>query len=288
MLAGATTLQCLKSVSRRNPEIFQPGHRIDQKELYDSSFRNIQRNRACWQPAIQFLRHAVFEALDHRRNVLENSTYIKLADPGHMNLPTPLQDRIMKPFKSARHLQRFVLIHDGVANLHNCPRHAMPSSDDRALRSEAMAAWREIAELGVAAYRPPAEISSDAPLPGRSEDARIRPPVRSAHHGTRGIASAYPERPWRSMVREVPSHRQGINPSRTKPHSPSGARFDSSALKEQTTNRFPQLGQRINWHQHWSACHVARMDVRGTDADAPSCTFRLSRTSPQPEGLRPD
>jgi putative transposase len=66
-------------------------------------------------------------------------------------LPTRRRERIMKRFKSARHLQRFVSIHDGVANLHNCPRHAMSSSDDRALRSEAMVAWREIAELGIAA-----------------------------------------------------------------------------------------------------------------------------------------
>ena len=58
---------------------------------------------------------------------------------------------IKKRFKSARHLQRFVSIHDGVDNLHTIPRHAMSSSDDRALRSEAMVAWREIAEPGVAA-----------------------------------------------------------------------------------------------------------------------------------------
>jgi putative transposase len=57
----------------------------------------------------------------------------------------------MKRFTSARHLQRFVSIHDGVANLQNFPRHAMSSSDYRALRSEAMVAWREIAELGIAA-----------------------------------------------------------------------------------------------------------------------------------------
>jgi putative transposase len=57
----------------------------------------------------------------------------------------------MKRFTSARHLKRFVFIHDGVANLHNFPRPAMSSSDDRALRSEAMVAWREIAEPGVAA-----------------------------------------------------------------------------------------------------------------------------------------
>ena len=66
-------------------------------------------------------------------------------------LPTRRRKRIMKRFTSARHLKRFVSIHDGVANLHNCPRHAMSSSDDRALRSGAMAAWRGIAGLGVAA-----------------------------------------------------------------------------------------------------------------------------------------
>jgi hypothetical protein len=60
---------------------------------------------------------------------------------------------IMKRFTSARHLKRFVFMHDGVANLHNCPRYAMSSSGDRALRSEAMVAWREIAEPGIAAQR---------------------------------------------------------------------------------------------------------------------------------------
>ena len=57
----------------------------------------------------------------------------------------------MKRFTSARHLKRLVSIHDGVANLHTLTRPAMSSSDDRALRSEAMVAWREIAEPGVAA-----------------------------------------------------------------------------------------------------------------------------------------
>ncbi len=74
---------------------------------------------------------------------------------GNAHLPTRRRKRIMKwimkRFKSARHLQRFVSIHDGVANLHTFPRHAMSSSGDRALRSGAMVAWREIAEPGVAA-----------------------------------------------------------------------------------------------------------------------------------------
>ena len=62
-----------------------------------------------------------------------------------------IMKRIMKRFRSARHLQRFVSIHDGVANLHNFPRHAMSSSGDRALRSGAIIVWREIAEPGIAA-----------------------------------------------------------------------------------------------------------------------------------------
>jgi putative transposase len=45
---------------------------------------------------------------------------------------------IMKRFTSARHLNRLVFIHDGVANLHTCPRHAASSSDNRALRSGAI------------------------------------------------------------------------------------------------------------------------------------------------------
>jgi putative transposase len=62
-----------------------------------------------------------------------------------------IMKRIMKRFKSARHLQRFVSIRDGVANLHTFPRQAMSSSDDRALRSGAIIVWREIAEPGIAA-----------------------------------------------------------------------------------------------------------------------------------------
>jgi hypothetical protein len=42
----------------------------------------------------------------------------------------PVKSQVMKRFKSARHLNRFVSIHDGVANLHNFPGHAMSSSDD--------------------------------------------------------------------------------------------------------------------------------------------------------------
>jgi putative transposase len=73
------------------------------------------------------------------------------------HLPTLRRERIMKwiikRFTSARHLKRLVFILDGVANLCNCPRHAMSSSGDRALRSGAIIVWREIAEPGIAAQR---------------------------------------------------------------------------------------------------------------------------------------
>jgi putative transposase len=91
---------------------------------------------------------------EHRQHMgLNHMGLNNRAENSH--LPTRRRKRIMKwimkRFRSARHLQRFVSIHDGVDNLHTIPRHAMSSSGDRALRSGAMVAWREIAELGVAA-----------------------------------------------------------------------------------------------------------------------------------------
>jgi hypothetical protein len=50
----------------------------------------------------------------------------------------------MKRFKSARHVQRFVSIHDPIANLFHFPRNGLSSTDYRQLRSQAMEAWAEI------------------------------------------------------------------------------------------------------------------------------------------------
>ncbi|KQT02888.1 hypothetical protein ASG42_25755 [Rhizobium sp. Leaf391] len=57
---------------------------------------------------------------------------------------------IMKRFKSARHLQRFVSIHDPIANLFHIPRHDIPSSHHHELRAIAMEKWHQIARLRVA------------------------------------------------------------------------------------------------------------------------------------------
>ncbi|CDM61789.1 hypothetical protein LPU83_pLPU83d_0418 (plasmid) [Rhizobium favelukesii] len=51
----------------------------------------------------------------------------------------------MKRFKSARHLQRFVSIHDPIANLFRISRHDIISSHHRKLRAAAMNLWAKIA-----------------------------------------------------------------------------------------------------------------------------------------------
>jgi len=59
--------------------------------------------------------------------------------------PVRRRERIIKRFKSPRHLQRFVSIHDPVANLFHIPRHDIASSHYRQLRSAAMNLWTKIA-----------------------------------------------------------------------------------------------------------------------------------------------
>jgi putative transposase len=51
----------------------------------------------------------------------------------------------MKRFKSQRHLQRFVSIHDPIANLFRIPRHDISSGHHRELRTAAMSLWAKIA-----------------------------------------------------------------------------------------------------------------------------------------------
>ena len=84
-------------------------------------------------------------SFDHRQHKGLNNR----AENSHLLLRR--REKIMKRFKSPRHVQRFVSIHDPIANLHNLARNAFSSPDYRMLRSEAMNAWREIAEMSAAA-----------------------------------------------------------------------------------------------------------------------------------------
>jgi len=51
----------------------------------------------------------------------------------------------MKRFKSQRHLQRLVSIHDPTANLFQIPRHDISSGHHRELSTAAMSLWTKIA-----------------------------------------------------------------------------------------------------------------------------------------------
>ena len=59
--------------------------------------------------------------------------------------PVRRRERIMKRFKSQRHLQRFVSIHDPIANLFYIPRLDISSGHHRELRTAAMSLWAKIA-----------------------------------------------------------------------------------------------------------------------------------------------
>jgi putative transposase len=61
--------------------------------------------------------------------------------------PPRRRGRIMKRFQSTRHLQRFVSIHDTIANLFHFPRHSLSACEHRALRSEAMIVWNDVGGL---------------------------------------------------------------------------------------------------------------------------------------------
>jgi putative transposase len=66
--------------------------------------------------------------------------------------PTRRRELIMKRFKSARQAQRFLSVHDQVANLFHIPYpKSAPADFRRASRRRAFAAWREISQTGATA-----------------------------------------------------------------------------------------------------------------------------------------
>src|ERR671910_501055 len=69
------------------------------------------------------------------------------------NSPQPprRRERQMKRFKSARHVQRFVSIHDPIANLFHFPRNQLTAADYRTARAQAFEDWAEIAGARLAA-----------------------------------------------------------------------------------------------------------------------------------------
>jgi putative transposase len=55
--------------------------------------------------------------------------------------PTPVREKVMRRFKSARHLQRFASAHDQVANLFMHCRYNANAQEKRKARKQAFEAW---------------------------------------------------------------------------------------------------------------------------------------------------
>jgi putative transposase len=58
--------------------------------------------------------------------------------------PTRVREKVMRRFKSARQLQRFVSVHDQVANLFHRCRYNVSATEKRTNRSQAFAAWEGV------------------------------------------------------------------------------------------------------------------------------------------------
>jgi len=66
--------------------------------------------------------------------------------------PTRRRERIMKRFKSSRQAQRFLSIHDQIANLFHIPYpKSVTAKSRRASRKRAFSIWREISAIGAVA-----------------------------------------------------------------------------------------------------------------------------------------
>jgi putative transposase len=83
----------------------------------------------------------IIPGVEHRQHKGLNNR----AENSHQ--PIRRRERIKKRFKSARQLQRFVSIHDPIANLFHFPRNNISSGEHRDLRNQAMKIWRELACL---------------------------------------------------------------------------------------------------------------------------------------------
>jgi putative transposase len=87
----------------------------------------------------------IMPGVEHRQHKGLNNR----AENSHQ--PTRRRERQMKRFKSARHVQRFVSIHDPIANLFHFPRNQLTAADYRAARAQAFKDWTEITGARLAA-----------------------------------------------------------------------------------------------------------------------------------------
>ena len=112
----------------------------------------------------------------------------------------------MKRLKSRRHLQRFVSIHDPIANLFHMPRHDIPSSHHRELRAAAMSMWAAIAYVRPMKYGLPtlhrrSQVNFTVPI-GQEKLAASAAKLCGSHQ-PRGSISA--RRLFMTTLQNIPS-----------------------------------------------------------------------------------
>jgi putative transposase len=96
-------------------------------------------------PCLFLLRATRWPGVEHRQHKGLNNR----AENSHQ--PTRRRERQMKRFKSPRQVQRFLSIHDPIANLFHLPRNHLAASQYRATRSQTFETWAEIAGARLAA-----------------------------------------------------------------------------------------------------------------------------------------
>ena len=87
----------------------------------------------------------IMPGVEHRQHKGINNR----AENSHQ--PTRRRERLMKRFKSARQVQRFLSIHDPIANLFHLRRDHRPVADYRVARTQAFQVWAEVAGAKLAA-----------------------------------------------------------------------------------------------------------------------------------------
>ncbi|WP_456632629.1 IS6 family transposase [Bradyrhizobium sp. USDA 10063] len=93
--------------------------------------------------------------VEHRQHKALNNR----AENSHQ--PTRRRERIMKRFKSSRQAQRFLAVHDQVANLFHIPYPGAVTADfHRASRERAFATWREISTTALSPNLEPLRMAS--------------------------------------------------------------------------------------------------------------------------------
>ena len=76
--------------------------------------------------------------VEHRKHKGLNSR----AENSHQ--PTRVREKVIRRFKSARHLQRFTSVHDQVANLFMHCRYNASAQEKRQVRTQAFDAWEAV------------------------------------------------------------------------------------------------------------------------------------------------